>query len=83
MDNFLYFLEYGIDTEQLIIFIIAGICIWLLLREVKCWYWKINEITNEQKKQTRILEEMLYTMNPNSEYFKEKEKEKKNNYYLH
>lgn len=73
----------GIDLTQFILYIIMFICAWLLLREVKCWYWKINEITNEQKKQTRILEEMLYTMNPNSEYFKEKEKEKTKNYYLH
>ena len=82
MDTLFYFLDNGIDTEQMIIFAIAGICIWLLLREVKCWYWKINQITNEQRKQTQILEEMLRVINPDSEYFDEEKKPPKN-YYLH
>lgn len=46
------------DTLQILIYLIAGICIWLLLREIKCWYWKINDIIAEQKKQTEVLEQI-------------------------
>lgn len=45
----------------------------IVSREIICWYWKINDILKEQKKQTRILEEMLYTMNPRATYFDENE----------
>lgn len=51
-----------LDAMQIIIYLIAFICIWLLLRELKCWYWKINDITAEQKRQTEVLQNILNTL---------------------
>ncbi len=42
--------------------LVVGILVWLVLREVKCWYWKINNILEEQQKQTEILEIILREM---------------------
>lgn len=65
-----------------IVWIIVILIIILVSREILCWYWKINEILNEKEKQTRILEEILYTMNPKATYFDEKEEEEKKNKYI-
>ncbi len=50
------------DTQSLIILIVAlsaiVILVFLLLREVACWYWKINERINLQSKQLAILEKL-------------------------
>jgi len=56
-----------------IIWIAIGILIIIVIREIVCWYWKINERLNEQKKQTKLLEEILRSTNPNSTYFDKKE----------
>lgn len=41
-----------------ILFLIAGIAIvFLLIREVVTWYWKINEITDNQRKTNELLRE--------------------------
>lgn len=65
-----------------VIWIIVILLIILVAREILCWYWKINEILDEQEKQTRILEEILQTMNPNANYFDEKKDKKKENKYI-
>lgn len=59
--------------DEPILWIIIGLLIILVSREILCWYWKINEMLAEKKKQTRILEEILYTMNPRATYFDETE----------
>lgn len=46
--------------------LVAGILVWIVLREVKCWYWKINNILEEQQKQTEILETILREMKSSS-----------------
>jgi hypothetical protein len=43
-------------VEQLIIFFTAIILIFLLLREVVCWYYKINKRVSLQKRQIELLE---------------------------
>lgn len=48
-----------LDVTSLILFVCVGIIIWLAIREVKLWYWRINEIVNEQKQQTDILNDIL------------------------
>lgn len=50
---------FDLDITSLIIFAIIGVVIWLAIREVKLWYWRINEIINEQNRQTQILDEIL------------------------
>lgn len=37
---------------------IVTILVILVIREIVCWYWKINEHLEEQQKQTEILEEI-------------------------
>lgn len=39
--------------------LIVLIVIFLLLREVACWYWKINERLQLQKKQIQLLETLV------------------------
>ncbi|MDD6036929.1 MAG: hypothetical protein PUC30_12215 [Lachnospiraceae bacterium] len=56
----------NIDIMQIVIYLIMGICIWLLIRDIRCWYFKINEIVDEQKKQTEILNNILDKINPNT-----------------
>lgn len=36
----------GSSLTYLILGLIISVCILLVLREVFCWYWKINEIKN-------------------------------------
>lgn len=68
---------FNITTYEIVLYIIMALCIWLLIREFRTWYWKINDIVAEQEKQTRILEEMLYTINPRAKYFDEIENDEK------
>ena len=42
--------------EKLIIFFTANILIFLLIREVFCWYYKINKRVSLQKRQIELLE---------------------------
>lgn len=57
------FFEFPILMTILIIGLI--ICIILLLREIRCWYWKINdridklnEIVKNQKEEIEVLKEI-------------------------
>ena len=47
------------DYEQIIIIIAIAIIAFFLLRELFCWYYKINERLKEQKKTNRLLEQIL------------------------
>ncbi len=38
-----YNLKFGNYFGMLIIIIFVGFIIWLLIRELRCWYFKINE----------------------------------------
>lgn len=55
-----------LDSAGTIIYIImcliTFIGILLALRNLKCWYWKINNITAEQKRQTEVLQNILNTL---------------------
>ena len=46
-------------TLIIIISIIALVVIFLLLRELNCWYWKINERIELAKRQNLLLEKIL------------------------
>jgi hypothetical protein len=49
-------------NDVLLIVMIVGIVAiaFLLLREVLLWYWKINEIVQNQKKTNYLLAKILY-----------------------
>lgn len=53
------------------VWIVGIILVIVITREISCWYWKISESLNEKKRQTRILEEILFSINPNATYFDE------------
>lgn len=46
-------------TLIIIISIIVLVVIFLLLREINCWYWKINERIELAKRQNLLLEKIL------------------------
>ena len=62
--------------ESAVFWIIIAIIIFFVVREIMLWYWKINKIVENQDEQIKLLEEILYSMNPKSEYFKADEEEK-------
>ena len=42
-----------------IVFLIVLIVVFLIFRELVCWYWKINERIDLQKRQTALLEKLV------------------------
>ena len=58
--------------DEPIVWIIIGFLVIIISREIVCWYWKINDILEEQKQQTKILEEILYTMTKTTKKTKKK-----------
>jgi hypothetical protein len=44
------------SDQQIFIYIAIGIGIFFLVREVFCWYWKINSIVDELKKMNANLD---------------------------
>lgn len=47
---------------NLIFITIIGIFLWLVTREIRCWYWRINELLTEHKKQNELLQAILNKM---------------------
>lgn len=50
------------DIGGALIILILGIVVFLVLRMVTLWYWKINERLNEQRKTNILLMKMLSSM---------------------
>lgn len=67
----------NLENQSPLFWIIAILLVIVITREISCWYWKISENLNEKKKQTRILEEILFSINPNATYFDELEENNK------
>ena len=63
----------NLENQGPLFWIIAILLVIVVTREISCWYWKISENLNEKKKQTRLLEEILFTLNPNATHFDEAE----------
>lgn len=53
-------LEIELNPFTIFIILFYVIVFLLLIREVRLWYWKVNERLGEQKKQTKLLEEILF-----------------------
>lgn len=49
---------------NLLITIVVVVGIFLLCRELMCWYWKINEMLSEQKKTNQLLTELVRSTGP-------------------
>jgi len=52
---------------SLIISLIFIIVLWLLLRELVCWYYKINQQIDNQNKTNELLEKILKSLNQNTQ----------------
>lgn len=52
----------GFDGGSLLVFLlILGLTLIVLIisREIVCWYWKVNERLEEQKRTNRLLKKLL------------------------
>ncbi len=47
------------NLTTLLIALVAGVLIFIALREVNCWYWKINKRIELQEKTNYLLERLL------------------------
>ncbi len=59
----------GVGLQELFaLVLIIGFCLmlFLALRAVVLWYWKINEIVNNQQQQIRLLTDLLKETRKNS-----------------
>lgn len=70
------------STIYIIFALIIGIVVFLVLRELNCWYWKINESIKLKEKQNLLLERILFQLGgaiePDFEQAVSKEKESDN-----
>lgn len=46
----------------IILWVIVVVVLWLLLRELVCWYYKINERITLQKETNELLKKLLQKM---------------------
>jgi uncharacterized membrane protein YfbV (UPF0208 family) len=57
MNDFDQFFEISID--MLGIYLLVSILVFLIIRELVMWYWKINKRLKKQERQIELLEEIL------------------------
>lgn len=48
--------------ENIIIAIIIILVVFVIAREILCWYWKINKVVENQEKLLEIMEDILFEM---------------------
>ncbi|MDD3477644.1 MAG: hypothetical protein PHP32_02100 [Candidatus Izemoplasmatales bacterium] len=60
--DFLTNLIGGIDFETFLIIFGVTILLFLLIRELVTWYWKMNKIVRLQSEQIRLLQDILSEM---------------------
>jgi len=63
-------MEYDYTPIGLMITIIVAIGLFLLLREVFCWYYKINDIKKIMEEQRDLLKKIAEKENQNSKKIK-------------
>ncbi len=52
----------GFPLVGMLIALVVFVLLFILLREVNTWYWKINERTKLQQRTNELLEQMLYEL---------------------
>jgi uncharacterized membrane protein YfbV (UPF0208 family) len=57
MNDFDQFFEISID--MLGIYLLVSILVFLIIRELVMWYWKVNKRIKKQERQIELLEEIL------------------------
>ena len=57
--EFISDLFYDVEPTQLFTTIVIIFAVWLAIRELKCWYWKVNDILECLEKQNELSEEIL------------------------
>lgn len=55
------------DAGDRVISIVVGIIVFLLIREVLAWYWKINERISNQRTTNELLQEQNELLKANNE----------------
>jgi large-conductance mechanosensitive channel len=54
----LYLTFFPADFITVIVFIFISIMVFLAIRNIMLWYWKVNDILQNQEKQTILLAEI-------------------------
>lgn len=57
--NFTVWKEERIMGEEVFIVIVVAIIIWLICRELNCWYWKINKRISQLEEMNKTLENLV------------------------
>ena len=48
--------------EQLVVLLAVGLTVFIICREIVCWYWKVNEVVELMKIQIDILNDIKFYM---------------------
>jgi len=63
--NAVFLFLSGVGFQELfVVFFVLGICIliFLTLRALMLWYWKINTLVENQEEQIKLLKELVSTL---------------------
>jgi len=59
---------YAMNLAGSLAFALMLLCgiflLWLLIREINCWYFKINERVRLQRRTNELLEKVIETLDP-------------------
>lgn len=50
---------FGYNFMNPLIFLLIILVVFLVCREIVCWYWKLNKIVANQERQNQLLESIL------------------------
>lgn len=56
----------GLSFLLILLIISLAIAVWLLIREIICWYYKINKMVSNQEEIIRLLKKIAKEENNNS-----------------
>ena len=71
--NTVFLFLAGVGFQELVaVFLTLGICIliFLTLRALMLWYWKINSIVENQEEQIKLLKELVSTLDTGVDRYK-------------
>lgn len=53
----------NINIGQLFLYVTMIVIVWILIRDVKCWYWRINEIVKNQEESLDQMDKVINELN--------------------
>ena len=68
------------SNEQIFAILFAALFVFILIREVICWYFKINERVQLQKDAIKNQEDIISLLNLNNHYLEETQKDRNYKY---